>query len=69
MLRAEDVFGEQGGGLLTKSCLTLVTSWTEACLAPLSMGFPRQEIRVGCPFLLQWIFLTQGSNPQSPAGL
>ena len=24
------------------SCLTLVTPWTEACQAPLSMGFPRQ---------------------------
>ena len=42
MLRAEDVSGEQGCWwcLLTKSCLTLVTSWTEACPSPLS----RQEI-------------------------
>ena len=31
-----------GGGLVTKSCLTLVTPWTVACQAPLSMGFPRQ---------------------------
>ena len=31
--------------------------------APLSMGFPRQESRVGCCFLLQGIFPTQGSNP------
>ena len=30
------------GGLVTKSCPTLVTPWTEACQAPLSMGFPRQ---------------------------
>ena len=28
-----------GGGLVTKSCLTLVTPWTIACQAPLSMGF------------------------------
>ena len=31
------------GGLVTKSCPTLVTPWTIAHLAPLSMGFPRQE--------------------------
>ena len=29
--------------LLTKSCLTLVTPWTVAHQAPLSLGFPRQE--------------------------
>ena len=28
-----------GGGLVTKSCLTLATLWTVACQAPLSMGF------------------------------
>ena len=32
-----------GGGLLNKSCLTLVTPWTVAWQGPLSMGFPRQE--------------------------
>ena len=37
---------------------------TIACQAPLSMGFPRQEYctGVGCHFLLQGIFLIQGSN-------
>ena len=30
--------------------------------APLSMGFP-SNTGVGCPFLLQGIFLIQGSNP------
>ena len=30
-----------GGGLVTKSCLTLATLWTVACQAPLSMGFSR----------------------------
>ena len=30
-------------GLVTNSCLTPETSWTVACQAPLSMGFPRQE--------------------------
>ena len=40
-----------------------VTPWTIAHQAPLSMGFPRQEYRVGCHFLLQGIFPTQGLNP------
>ena len=32
-----------GGGLVTKSCPTLVTPWMVDCQAPLSMGFSRQE--------------------------
>ena len=32
-----------GGGLVTKSCTTIVTPWTVARQAPLSMRFPRQE--------------------------
>ena len=32
-----------GGGLVTKSCLTLGTPWTVACQAPLSVRFPRQQ--------------------------
>ena len=39
-----------GGGLVTKSCPTLTTPWTVACLAPLSMGFSRQEYWCGFPF-------------------
>ena len=31
-----------GGGLVARSCLTLVTPWTVAHQAPLSTGFPRQ---------------------------
>ena len=38
-----------GGGLVTKSCLTLGTPWTVAHQAPLSMGFPRQEHWNGLP--------------------
>ena len=41
-----------------------VTPWTLAHQVPLSMGFPRQESRVGCHFPLQGFFLTQGSNPR-----
>ena len=40
-----------------------VTPWNVAHWAPLSMRFPRQEYWVGCYFLLQGIFPTQGSNP------
>ena len=39
-----------GLGLVSKSCLTLVTPWTAACQAPLSIGFPRQEYWSGVPF-------------------
>ena len=39
-----------------------VNPWTVAHQAPLSVGFPRQEYWSGCYFLLQEIFLTQGSN-------
>ena len=39
------------------------TPWTVGYQAPPSMGFPRQEYQNGCHFLLQRIFLTQGSNP------
>ena len=49
------------------SCVQLfVTLWTLACQVPPSMGFPRQESRVVCHFLLQGIFQTQGLNPSLP---
>ena len=37
-----------GGGLVTKWCLTLVTPWTVACQAPLSMGILQARI-------LEWV--------------
>ena len=37
--------------------------WIVACRAPLSMEFPGKNSGVGCHFLLQGIFLTQGLNP------
>ena len=36
--------------LVTKLCLTLETSWTVTCQAPLSMKFSRQEYWSGLPF-------------------
>ena len=38
------------------------TPWSVAGQAPLSMEFSRQDTGVGGHFLLQGIFLTQGSN-------
>ena len=35
---------------VAQSCPTLVTPWTVACQAPLSMGFSRQEYWSGLPF-------------------
>ena len=49
--------------LVTQSCLSLCTPWIVVCQAPLSMGFPSKNTGVGCHFLLQGIFPTQGSNP------
>ena len=39
-----------GGGLVAKLCVILVTLWTVAHQALLSMGFPRQEYWSGLPF-------------------
>ena len=44
--------------------LLLTTLWTVACQAPVSMEFSNKNTGVGCHFLLQGIFLTQGSNPR-----
>ena len=38
------------GGLVAKSCLTIVTPWTIACQAPLLREFPRQEYWSEFPF-------------------
>ena len=52
--------------LVTQSCPSLATPWTIAHQAPLSLGSSRQGTRVGCHFLLQGIFPTQGLNPGLP---
>ena len=45
------------------SCVWLFDNpWIETCQASLSMSFSRQNIGVGCHFLLQEISLTQGSD-------
>ena len=44
-----------------------VRSNSLACQAPPPRDSPGKNIGVGCHFLLQGIFPTQGSNPVSPA--
>ena len=56
-----------GGCLVTKSCLTLVTPWTIACQAPLSMGFSRPEFWSELPFASPGDLPDPGIEPGSPA--
>ena len=56
-----------GGGLVTKSCLTLAILWIVACQAPLSMGFSRQEYWSGLPFPSPEDLPDPGVKPRSPA--
>ena len=55
------------GGLVTQSCPTLVTPWTVACQAPLSMGFSKQEYWSGLPFPSPGDLPNPGTEPRSPA--
>ena len=48
--------------LAAKLYLTPANPWTVAHQVSLSTGFPRKDSGVGCYFLLQGIFPTQGSN-------
>ena len=53
-----------GGGLVAKSCLTLLQPhglWPSRLLC--TWGFPGKNTGVGCHALLQGIFPTQESNP------
>ena len=53
--------------VIAKSCLTLVTPWTIACQAPLSMGFSRQEYWSELSFPSPGDLPDPGINPTSPA--
>ena len=50
-----------------KSCPTLVTPWTVAHQAPLSMGFSKQEYCSGLPFPSPRDLPDPGIKPRSPA--
>ena len=56
-----------GGGLVSKSCLTLATPWTVACQAPLSMEFSRQEYWSWVPFTSTGDLPNPGIKPRSAA--
>ena len=58
--------GSGGGGLVTKSFLTLGTPCTVAHQGPLSMGFPRQEYWSGLPFSSPEDLSDPGIEPRSP---
>ena len=59
--------GAGGDSLVAKLCLTLVTSWTVACQAPLSVGLSRQEYWSGLPFLSPGDLPNPGIEVESPA--
>ena len=54
------------GGLVAKLCPTLVTPWSAARQAPSPWDSPGKNTGVGCHFLLQGIFRTQGIKSTSP---
>ena len=56
-----------GGGLVTKSCLTLTSPWTVAYQAPLSSGFSRQEYWNGLLFPFPGDLPNPGIDPVSLA--
>ena len=56
-----------GGTLVAKLCPTLVTPWTVAHQAPLSMGLSRQEYWSGLPFPSPGDLSNPGIEPGSPA--
>ena len=56
-----------GGGLVVKLYLTLVTPWTVACQASLSVGFSRQEYWSGLPFTPPRDLPDPEIEPGSPA--
>ena len=53
--------------IVAQLCLTLVTSWTVACQASLSMPFSKQESWNGLPFPLPRDLPYLGIEPASPA--
>ena len=56
-----------GGCLVTKSCPTLVSPWSIAHQAPLSMEFSRQEYWSGLPFPAPGDLPNPGIEPRSPS--
>ena len=66
-VRTPCVLSSKHSMVVAKSCLTLVTPWTVARQAPLSMEFSRQEYWSGLPFPSPGDFPDPGIEPGSPA--
>ena len=57
------LFVDTTGCVHAQLCPTVVTTWTAACQAPLSLGFSRKEYRSGLSFPPPGaVFPTQGPN-------
>ena len=56
------------GCLVAQPSNSFTTLWTVARQALLSWDFPGKNAKVGCHFLLQGVFLTQGSNSSIAGG-
>ena len=63
------LWSKSGGGLITKLCSTLATSWTVFHQVPLSMDFSRQEYWNGLSCPSAGDLPNQGIEPKSPASL
>ena len=62
-----EAFDSGGGGLVARSCPTLMTPCTVAHQVPQSMGFSRQEYWSGLPFPPPGALPDPGIKPGSPA--
>ena len=56
-----------GGGLVTKSSLTLATPGTVACQVPCPWDSPGKNTGVACHFLLHFLLFNPGIKPRSLA--
>ena len=61
-----ELLNDSGGGLVAKLCPTLVTPWSVAHQAPLSIRFSRQEHWSGLPFPSPGHLPDPGTKPASP---
>ena len=61
------ILSPTAGGLVAQTCPTLVTPWTAARQAPLSMEFSKQEYWSGLPCPSPGDLPDPGVKPRSPA--
>ena len=66
-LQADSLPAEPPGKIVTKSCPILVTTWTVAYQAPLSMGFSREAYWSGLPLPSPGDLFNPEIKPKPPA--